>query len=173
MRSANILIAMSLTQVLLSVFFSTPTEAQPAAPAAAGPVNTHARPPVPFQFMSKAEIEKREARPGPVKSYVVTDHENYDVEYVTRELVTNRIECHMYFLDYVTVLDGEGTLSYGGTPVDPSYKNSSEPTGTAMTGATVISLHPGDYLVVPAGVWHAFSGTADKPLKYVIFKQRE
>ena len=168
-RSSKILIAALATTACLWVA-SAPAQ---TAPAPSGPVNTHARAPVPFQFMSKAEIEKREYRPGNVQSYVVTDHENYDVEYVTRELVTDRIECHMHFLDYVTVLDGEGTLSYGGTPVDPNYKNPSEPTGTRMTGATVVNLHPGDYLVVPAGSWHEFSGTADHALKYVIFKQRE
>ena len=34
-------------------------------------------------------------------------------------------------------------------------------------------LHPGDYVVVPAGVWHIFSGTPGHTLSYVIFKQRE
>ena len=30
-------------------------------------------------------------RPGDTRSYVVTDHENYDVEYVERGLITNHI----------------------------------------------------------------------------------
>jgi hypothetical protein len=151
--------------------------AQPAPPVTrappAPPPNLHSRPPVPFQFLSKAQIAKLMYQPGPTSSYVVTDHENYDVEYVSRALITNHIENHVHWLDYVTVLEGEGTLAYGGKPVDPDYSNASEPRGTKMTGATIVPLHPGDYLVVPAGVWHSFSGTPGHTLTYVIFKQRE
>jgi hypothetical protein len=158
-----------LTSGAASLATSTPLASAPVS----APLNTHSRPPVPFRFLRKDELAQLMYRPGNTQSYIVTDHENYDVEYVTRALITDHIECHMHFLDYVTVLDGEGTLSYGGTPVDPIYRNPSEPTGTRMTGATLIKLHPGDYVVVPAGVWHSFSGTADHKLTYVIFKQRE
>ncbi len=137
------------------------------------PTPLHSRPPVPFKFVSRAELDKLMYRPGDTHSYVVTDHENYDVEYVERGLITNHIENHQHWLDYVTVLEGEGTLAYGGKPVDPDYTNPAEPRGTRMTGATVIPLHPGDYVVVPAGVWHIFSGTQGHTLRYVIFKQRE
>jgi len=149
---------------------ATPPVAQaPAAP----PTSLHSRPPVPYQFLSKAQIDQLMYRPGTTSSYVVTDHENYDIEYVKRGLITDHIENHVYWLDYVTVLEGEGTLAYGGKPVDPDYSNPSEPRGTKMTGATIVSLHPGDYVVVPAGVWHIFSGTPGHTLSYVIFKQRE
>jgi mannose-6-phosphate isomerase-like protein (cupin superfamily) len=133
----------------------------------------HSRPPVPFNFVSRDQLDKLMYRPGDTHSYVVTDHENYDVEFVERGLITNHIENHVHWLDYVTVLEGEGTLAYGGNAVDPDYSNPVEPHGTRMTGATVIPLHPGDYVVVPAGVWHIFSGTANHTLRYVIFKQRE
>jgi quercetin dioxygenase-like cupin family protein len=112
-------------------------------------------------------------RPGTTSSKVVIDHENYDVEYVKRALITDHIENHVYWLDLVTVLEGEGTLAYGGKPVDPDYTIPWEPRGTKMTGATVVPLHPGDFVVVPAGVWHIFSGTPGHTLTYVIFKQRE
>ena len=42
-----------------------------------------------------------------------------------------------------------------------------------MTGARIVPLHPGDFVIVPAGVWHIFSGSANHTLRYVIFKQRE
>jgi quercetin dioxygenase-like cupin family protein len=148
---------------------ASPDGKVPPAP----PPSLHSRPPVPFQFLSKAQIAQLMYRPGTTQSYVVTDHENYDIEYVTRALITDHIENHVHWLDYVTVLDGEGTLAYGGKPVDPDYSNASEPRGTKMTGATIVPLHPGDYVVVPAGVWHSFSGTPGHTLTYVIFKQRE
>jgi hypothetical protein len=147
-------------------------QAQTQKPPAA-PTPLHSRPPVSYQFYSKAQLDKLMYRPGDTHSYVVTDHENYDVEYVERALITNHIENHVHWLDYVTVLDGEGTLAIGGKPVDPDYTNPVEPHGTKMTGAKIVPLHPGDYVVVPAGVWHIFSGTAKHTLRYVIFKQRE
>jgi len=151
-----------------------PQTAAPVAQASSAPSTPlHARPPVPYQFLSKAQIAQLMYRPGTTSSYVVTDHENYDIEYVKRALITDHIEFHLHWIDFVTVLDGEGTLAYGGKPVDPDYSNPSEPRGTKMTDATIVPLHPGDYVVVPAGVWHIFSGTPGHTLTYVIFKQRE
>jgi quercetin dioxygenase-like cupin family protein len=147
-------------------------QAQPR-PATTTQMPLHSRPLMGFKFYSKAQIAKSMYRQGPTNSYVVTDQENYDIEYVKRALITNHIEDHMHWLDYVTVLEGEGTLSYGGKLVDPDYTNPSEPHGTKMTGANVIALHSSDYVVVPAGTWHSFSGTRDHTLTYVIFKQRE
>ncbi len=156
---------------------SSLAQPQTAAPVAQAPPATptplHSRPPVPYQFLSKAQIAQLMYRPGTTSSYVVTDHENYDIEYVKRALITDHIEYHLHWIDFVTVLDGEGTLAYGGKPVDPDYSNPSEPRGTKMTDATIVPLHPGDYVVVPAGVWHIFSGTPGHTLTYVIFKQRE
>jgi mannose-6-phosphate isomerase-like protein (cupin superfamily) len=144
--------------------------AQTAAPA---PKPLHSRAPLAYQFATRAELDKKMFRPGDTHSYVVTDHENFDVEFVERALITNHIENHVHWLDLVTVLEGEGTLAIGGKPVDPNYTNPAEPNGTRMTGARIVPLHPGDFVVVPAGVWHIFSGTANRKLRYVIFKQRE
>ena len=105
-----------------------------------------------FQFLTKAQIAQLMYRPGNTQSTVVTDHENYDIEYVTRALITDHVENHVHWLDFVTVLEGEGTLEIGGVPTDPNYRNPSEPSATKQTGAKVYNLHPGDYLVVPA--WH-------------------
>lgn len=142
-------------------------------PKPAAPTPLHSRPPVAYQHYSKAELDKLMFRPDPTHSYVVTDHEDYDVEYVERGLMENYIENHVHWLDIVTVLDGEGTLAIGGKAVNPNMTNPAEPRGTTMTGAKIVALHPGDYVVVPAGVWHIFSGTKTRNLRYVIFKQRD
>jgi len=151
-----------------ALFAQAQTPPKPAAPAP-----LHSRPPVAYQHYSRAELDKLMFRPGPTHSYVVTDHEDYDVEYVERGLMENYIENHVHWLDIVTVLDGEGTLAIGGKAVSPNMTNPAEPRGTTMTGAKIVPLHPGDYVVVPAGVWHIFSGTRTRNLRYVIFKQRD
>jgi mannose-6-phosphate isomerase-like protein (cupin superfamily) len=169
MRKTMLLAVIALGSAALLAQAQTP----PAPAAMPAPTPLHSRPPVSYQFYSRTELDKMMYRPGDTHSYVVTDHENYDVEYVERGLITNHIENHVHWLDYVTVLEGEGTLAIDGKPVDPNYSNPAEPNGTRMTGARIIPLHPGDYVVVPAGVWHIFSGTAGHTLRYVIFKQRE
>jgi mannose-6-phosphate isomerase-like protein (cupin superfamily) len=166
MRKTLLLAALALGSSAFLVQAQTP-----AAPAAPKPL--HSRAPLDYQFMTRAELDKKMFRPGDTHSYVTTDHENFDVEFVERALITNHIENHVHWLDLVTVLEGEGTLAIGGKPVDPNYSNPAEPNGTKMTGAKIVPLHPGDFVIVPAGVWHIFSGTAKTKLRYVIFKQRE
>ena len=130
------------------------------------------QPPTEVQVITKAQIDEFIRHPGPTHRNVVTNHEDYNVEYVTRPYITNHVENHEHFVDYVTVMDGEGIIAYGGKPVDPDSTNPAEPHATKMTGAKVISLHPGDYIVVPAGTWYFFSGTPSHTLTYVLFKQR-
>jgi len=166
MRKTLLLAALALGSSAFLVQAQTP-----AAPAASPPL--HSRAPLGYMFHSKDELDKLMYRPGDTHSAVVTDHENFDVEFVERALITNHIENHVHWLDLVTVLEGEGTLAIGGTPVDAVYTNPAEPSGTKMTGARIVPLHPGDFVIVPAGVWHIFSGSANHTLRYVIFKQRE
>jgi len=166
MRKTLLLAALALGSSAFLVQAQTP-------PAPAAPPPLHSRAPLTYQFQSRADLDKLMFRPGDTHSYVTTDHENFDVEFVERALITNHIENHVHWLDLVTVLEGEGTLAIGGTPVDAVYTNPAEPSGTRMTGARIVPLHPGDFVIVPAGVWHIFSGTATTKLRYVIFKQRE
>jgi quercetin dioxygenase-like cupin family protein len=141
------------------------------APAPA-PTSIETRPPTEVKVISKAQIEEFIRHPGTTHANVVVNHEDYNVEYVTRPYISNHVENHVHFVDYVTVLDGEGFISYGGEPADPNYGNPAEPHATKMTGAKVISLHVGDFIVVPAGTWYFFSGTEGHTMTYVLFKQR-
>jgi quercetin dioxygenase-like cupin family protein len=167
MRRILMLAALALGSSTFLAQAQTPTAS--AAPTTPAPV----RGPLGYQNYTKAELDKLMFRPGLTRSYVTTGQDNFRVEYVDRGLIENYIENHTHWLDIVTVLEGEGTLSYGGTAVNPNMANPSEPRGTTMTGATTIQLRPGDYVLIPAGMWHIFSGTATRNLRYVIFKQRE
>jgi len=166
MRRTLMLAALALGSSTLLVQAQTP-----AAPAAPTPL--HSRAPLGYQHYTKAELDKLMFRPGLTRSYVTTDHENFDVEYVDRGLIKNYIENHLHWLDLVTVLEGEGTLSFGGTAVNPNLANPAEPRATTITGATTTPLRPDDYVLIPAGMWHIFFGTATRNLRYVIFKQRK
>lgn len=137
---------------------------------AQAPVDAH--PPTDVKVITKAQIADFISHPGTTHANVVVNHEDYNVEYVTRPFISNHVENHIHYVDYVTVLDGEGFISYGGEPTDANYGNPAEPHATKMTGAKEIPLHVGDFVVVPAGTWYYFSGTEGHTMTYVLFKQR-
>jgi quercetin dioxygenase-like cupin family protein len=163
------------TRFLLAAFavLTVPAMAQTPAGAPAPPPTLRGTPAEPYTFISAEEVAKRAFRPGPVNSTVVSDHEGYFVEFVKRGDSGNSTEAHMHWIDYITILAGEGTLTYGGAVTNPTTTNPDEPRGTApMTGGTVQRLRPGDFLVIPAGLWHSFSATPGNTLNYVIFKMK-
>src|ERR1700761_22620 len=96
-----------LTGALLAL--SPMASAQTAAPA------PHATPPDAFVYQPAAEVAALTHRAdGKPQSKIVIDHENYFIEYVTRTINTQS-EAHGHWYDYIHVLDGEGTITYGGT----------------------------------------------------------
>lgn len=174
MRSHIFCVSLTFVAALGSPIVS----AQPAATTTVAPPAASAtmrgKPAEEFKYMPQQDITKAMFRPGPVNSTVVSDHENYWIEYVKRSDTGNKVEAHNHWIDYITVLSGEGTLTYGGTVDNPNLSNPSEPRGeTTIKGGTTISLHPGDYLLLPAGMWHIFGGAPGRTLSYVIFKVRQ
>jgi quercetin dioxygenase-like cupin family protein len=162
------------TGYLLAAFILAAAPAMAQTPTVTPAARTlRGTPAEPYTFLSREEVAKRAFRPGPVNSVVVSDHESYFVEFVQRGDTGNSTEAHMHWIDYITVLAGEGTLTYGGTVANPATTNPDEPRSpTPMAGGTVQRLRPGDFLVIPAGLWHSFSATPGNTLNYVIFKQK-
>ena len=170
-QSLGLLNSVGISALFASAVLSSPAQAQ-QAPVAPAPT-LRGTPAEPYRFLPKEEIARLAFRPGPVNSAVVSDHENYFVEFVQRQDNGNSTESHLHWIDYVTVLAGEGTITYGGVVANPNVANPEEPRGvTPMTGGTVQRLRPGDYVVVPAGLWHSFSATPGNTLNYVIFKMK-
>jgi hypothetical protein len=153
----------------LAALSASASLAQTAAPVPAPTLR--GTQPEAFKYMTAAEIAALTTRPnGGTGSGVVSDHENYYIEYVTRADHGNNAEAHGHWIDYVNVLAGEGTVTYGGTQEGSRDVGQREMRGGTLVGATTITLHPGDYLLMPAGVPHLFTGTPGNKLTYVIFK---
>src|SRR6185437_16748008 len=98
---------------LLAALAAMPFTAS-AQPAAA-PAAPHTTPFDAFVYQPAAEVAALTHRPdGKPQSKIVIDHETYFIEYVTR--VVNTVpEAHGHWYDYIHVLDGEGSITYGGT----------------------------------------------------------
>jgi mannose-6-phosphate isomerase-like protein (cupin superfamily) len=143
------------------------TIAQPAAPPP-----LHATKAEPFVYQPAAEVEALTHRPdGKPQSAITSDHEYYYIEYVTRS-INKASEAHGHWYDYIHVLSGEGTITYGGTQEGAHDTGDLEMRGGALTGGKTITLHPGDRLVVPPGLVHLFTATPGNSFTYLIFKQR-
>ena|SRR5438874_2802261 len=95
-----------------------------AALLLAGPATAQIRATAPdgFKFMSQGEIDKLVSTPEPGRVYGATfmnDHENYYVEFVKRLDHGNMVELHPHWVDQITILSGEGMVTYGGTISTP------------------------------------------------------
>lgn len=138
--------------------------AQTAAP--------HTQPPDAFVYQPAAEVEAMTHRSdGKPQSKIVIDHESYFVEYVTRVINTNA-EAHNHWYDYIHVLDGEGSITYGGTQDGGADTGNGEIRGGKLVGGKFQILKPGDRLVIPPGMPHIFTATQGHTFTYLIFKHK-
>lgn len=64
--------------------------------------------------------------------------------------------------EYAIVLEGAGTLVFGGTMADPEVSNPNLVQGSRIEGGTTRTLGPGDVILIPAGVPHWFGITGER-----------
>jgi len=160
-----------LTMAALAAVPLTASAQTPGGTAAAPPA-PHTAPFDAFVYQPAAEVEALTHRTdGKPQSKIVIDHENYFIEYVTRAINTNA-EAHNHWYDYIHVLDGEGSITYGGTQEGGTDAGLGEIRGGKLVGGKLQILHPGDRLVVPPGVPHIFTATPGHSFTYLIFKQK-
>ena len=134
----------------------------------------HARPPESIKYVSAGDIAALLANPQPnarATYSIVTDHEDYWVEYVTRTGVGDP-EQHNHWLDSIHVISGDGAITYGGTFAGATETTPGEPRGGKIVGGTTITVHSGDYLEIPAGVPHQMTSVSAK-FTFVVFKSRQ
>lgn len=64
--------------------------------------------------------------------------------------------------EYAVVIEGAGTLVSGGTMAEPRETRPGLVEGARIEGGATRTLHPGDVILVPAGVPHWFGVTGGK-----------
>ena len=165
---------MTLCRFLTIAAVALPVAAFAQTPGgmAAAPPALHTTPPDAFVYQPAAEVEAMTHRTdGKPQSKIVIDHETYFIEYVTRVINTNA-EAHGHWYDYIHVLDGEGSITYGGTQEGGTDSGNGEIRGGKLVGGKLQLLHPGDRLVIPPGMPHIFTATPGHTFTYLIFKQK-
>lgn len=144
-------------------------------PAAWAQTAPHAMPPESFKYLSAKDVEALTDKPGPgAKTAFPVDHENYFVEYAQRTDQGNEPEVHTHWTHYIHVLSGDAVLIYGGTVTKPRETSPGQIRGDGIDGGTKMTVHAGDFLQIPAGMPHEFSGIAPgTKFRYVVFNTRQ
>jgi mannose-6-phosphate isomerase-like protein (cupin superfamily) len=132
--------------------------------------------PDPYIFKSAKEIDALISKPEAGRVYgatFMTDHENHYIEFVKRLDHGNGAELHPHWIDQITIISGEGTLTFGGTLTGGTVAANGEVRGGTQVGATTQKLAPGDFVLIPAGSAHKFDAAPGKTMTYVVSKARQ
>src|ERR1700761_3037256 len=105
-----------------------------------------------FKHLSAKEVDALTGKPGPgAKTAFPVDHEDYYVEYAQRSDKGNEPEVHSHWTHYIQVLEGEASLTYGGTVAGAHETSPGQIRGDSITGGMTMAVHTGDFLQIPAG----------------------
>jgi mannose-6-phosphate isomerase-like protein (cupin superfamily) len=123
-----------------------------------------------FKFLSAKDVGALTDKPGTgPKTAHLAEHAGYDVEYALRGDTGNMVEVHAHTTHYIHILEGQGTLTYGGNVMGGKETAPGETRGSSVTGGTAVALHAGDYLQIPAGLPHLFNAAPGTKLRYLVF----
>lgn len=125
-------------------------------------------------YMSKADLEKALVpdKGGLYSQAFLSRHENTVVMVTTRDK-SGEGEMHPHFNDFIFFQEGEAKFTLGGTLNGPHEISPGEIRAASITGGRTVTLHPGDYVYVPAGVAHRMELPAGGKVKYAVFKTRQ
>jgi len=132
----------------------------------------HATPPDAFRHFSDAELAKLSSGKGTLTLSTLSDHQNYYV-LVAGRTGAGEVEVHEHWIDYMAIQQGEAEFTFGGTATGTHDTAPGEKRGGVITGGTVVTVRPGDFLVVPAGQPHLTMIKPGAAFRAIVFKMRK
>ena len=132
----------------------------------------HATPPDAFRHFSDHDLAALASGKGALTLSTLVDHENHYV-LVAGRTGPGEVEVHEHWIDYMAIQQGEAEFTFGGTATGMRDTGPGERRGGAITGGTVVSLRPGDFVVVPAGQPHLTMIKPGSVFRAIVFKVRE
>jgi mannose-6-phosphate isomerase-like protein (cupin superfamily) len=131
----------------------------------------HAAPPDPFRLFSDNELAGLASGKGALTLSTLVDHENHYV-LIAGRTGPGEVEVHEHWIDYMAIQQGEAEFTFGGTLSGARDTGPGEKRGGTITGGTVVTLHPGDFLVVPAGQPHLTMVKPGTTFRAIVIKVR-
>jgi len=140
------------------------------AAAMAQPVG-HAAPPDTFHVFSDKDLTGLAAGKSALTLSTLVDHENHYV-LVAGRTGPGEVEVHEHWIDYMAIQQGEAEFTFGGTASGMRDTGPGEKRGGTLTGGTVVTIRPGDFIVVPAGQPHLTMIKPGTTFRAIVFKVR-
>jgi len=131
----------------------------------------HATPPDGFRVFGDQELAKLAAGKGALTLSTLVDHENHYV-LVAGRTGPGEVEVHEHWIDYMAIQLGEAEFTFGGSASGMRDTGPGEKRGGTLTGGTVVTIKPGDFIVVPAGQPHLTMVKPGTIFRAIVFKVR-
>ena len=135
------------------------------------PATGHATPPDAFRVFSDKDLATLSTGKGALTLATLVDHENHYV-LVAGRTGPGEVEVHDHWIDYMAIQQGEAEFTFGGTASGMRDTGPGEKRGGTITGGTVVTIRPGDFLVVPAGQPHLTMIKPGSTFRAIVFKVR-
>jgi beta-galactosidase beta subunit len=132
----------------------------------------HTTPPDAFRLFSDHDLAALASGKGALTLSTLTDHENFYV-LVAGRTGPGEVELHEHWIDYMAIQQGEAEFTSGGTATGMRDTAPGERRGGTITGGTVVTLKPGDFLMVPAGEPHLTMIKSGSVFRAIVFKVRQ
>lgn len=154
----------------LSLCWIAIADAQTNSPANS-PATGHAAPPDAFKVFSDKELAGLASGKGALTLSTLMDHENHYV-LIAGRTGPGEVEVHEHWIDYMVIQQGEAEFTFGGSLTGARDTGPGEKRGGTLTGGRVVILHPGDFLVVPAGQPHLTMVKPGSTFRAIVIKVR-
>ena len=151
-----------LMAAVLTAGLFTAAGAQPAG---------HAAPSDAFHVFSDKDLAGLAAGKAALTLSTLVDHENHYV-LVAGRTGPGEVEVHEHWIDYMAIQQGEAEFTFGGTASGMRDTGPGEKRGGTLTGGTVVTIRPGDFIVVPAGQPHLTMIKPGTTFRAIVFKVR-
>jgi mannose-6-phosphate isomerase-like protein (cupin superfamily) len=158
--------AWRILATLAVIFYS----ALPLSAEAAAPSLIHQTPIDAFHHWSDKELASLIQKPN--VSVDLSDHEFFFVDTIIRDR-SGMVEVHDRWNDYLVIQKGDGLIAYGGKAGELKQVSPGEWRAATMEGGKTVPVHPGDFVVIPAGTAHQMRLTVGKTIRYLAFKSRQ
>ncbi len=113
----------------------------------------HSTPPDAFHVFSDKDLAGLASGKTALTLSTLVDHENHYV-LVAGRTGPGEVEVHEHWIDYMAIQQGEAEFTIGGTAAGMRDTAPGEKRGGTISGGTVMTIKPGDFVVVPAGQPH-------------------
>lgn len=103
---------------------------------------------------------------------IIAKHDTHII-YMTGRNQSGQAEVHQNWNDNIFIQEGEASFVVGGNATDAKEREPGELRGSTISGGNTVTMHPGDYLFVPAGVPHQMMVKPGGWVTFLDFKTRK